>query len=71
MIPECLLGRECAGRDHEEDVEDGRPDDGSDPDVVLRDEDADDGGEELRGGSTGGHEGGARNVRTDAELCGG
>ena len=69
--PECLLGREGAGGDDEEDVEDGRPDDGADAHVALGDEHADDGGEQLRGRPARRHEGGAGHVRADAELGGG
>jgi hypothetical protein len=49
--------RRCksTGGNHEQDVEDRRPDDGADADVADGDEDADDGGEELGGGSAGRH----------------
>ena len=56
------LAEEGAHADDEEDVEDGGADDGADADVGEGDKDADDGGEELRRGSSCGHEGGAGHV---------
>jgi len=46
---EDFLGEDSAHPNHKEDVEDGRAHDGADAHVALCDEDADDGGEELRG----------------------
>jgi len=56
------LGEERAHPDHEEDVEDGRADDGADADVGEGDEDADDGGEEFGRGTSGRHESGSGDV---------
>ncbi len=50
-----LSRRKSTGGNHEQDVEDRRPDDGADADVADGDEDADDGGEELWSGSAGRH----------------
>ena len=65
---EDLLGEDGAHPDHEEDVEDGRADDGPDAHVAVRDEDADDGGEELRGRAACRHEGGAGYVIRNGQL---
>lgn len=62
------LAEQGAHADDEEDVEDGWADDGADADVVERDEDADDAGEELRGAATCCHEGGAGHVVRDVQL---
>ena len=56
------LGEERAHPDDEEDVEDGRADDGADADVWEGDEDTDDGGEELGSWASGRHEGGSGDV---------
>ena len=53
------LGEERAHPDNEEDVEDGRADDGADADVGEGDEDTDDGGEELGRRTSGRHESGS------------
>lgn len=57
-----------AHADHEEDVEDGRADDGADADVVERHEHADYRCEEFRGRAAGRHEGSTRDIVRDLEL---
>ena len=59
-----------ARADDEEDVEDGRPDDRADADVAVRDEDADDAGEQFGRAAAGRHEGGAGDVLRDGEPLG-
>ena len=49
VLPQGLLGGECAGSNDEQNVEDGGTHNGTDPHVVLCNEDANDGSEELRG----------------------
>ncbi|TNN53168.1 hypothetical protein EYF80_036629 [Liparis tanakae] len=65
-----LPGEDGAHADHEQDVEDGRAHDGADAHVAVGDEDADQGGEELRGGASGRHEGGPGHVVGDRQLDG-
>ncbi len=67
-LPESFFSSECAGGDDKEDVEHRRADDGPDPHVVLGDEDADDGGEELWSAAAGGHERGSGHIRTNSQL---
>ena len=59
---ENLLGEERARSDDEEHVEHRTSDDGTEPDVRLGDEHADERGEELGGASTRGHKRGAGDV---------
>ena len=66
--PQSFFCCKCARGNNEEDVEDGRADDGSDSDVTLGDEHADDGGEELWGGPAGRHERRASHVGADSKL---
>jgi len=65
-----LPGEDGAHADHKQDVEDGRAHDGADAHVAVGDEDSDQGGEELRGGASGRHEGGPGHVVGDRQLGG-
>ena len=65
---ECLFGGESAGGDDKENVEYSRADDGADANVVLGDEHADDGGEQLGSRTTSCHKSGARHIRRHPKL---
>lgn len=67
---EDLVREDGAHADHEQDVEHGRAHDSADAHVAVWDEHADDGGEELGGGASGRHEGGACYVVWYDQLLG-
>lgn len=67
---EDLLGEDGAHPDHEENVEDSRADDGPNAHVAVRDEDANDGGEEFRGWTASRHEGGTCYVVWNGQFLG-
>lgn len=60
-------GGDDAARRDDEQLEDGRAQNGARPDVVVGDEDADDAREQLRGRRADRQEGGARDVRRQVE----
>ena len=62
------LAEQCTHPNDKEDIEHGRPNNGSDTNVWERDEHSDDGGEELWRGPSGGHEGGSGDVFADTEF---
>lgn len=62
-------GAEGADRNDKHDVEDGRADDATDANVVLGEEDANNNCGQLGSRAASGHEGGARHIRRQLELC--
>lgn len=57
-----------AGADNKKDVEDSRAHDGTDTHIAVGDKDANERSEELRGGASGGHEGGPSHILRDLQL---